>query len=148
MPDQARNLVWALIVELEQKTSQLGEYAMLIAALAAQISTCNYERLLAIGEQLNPRKTERTNKPGRIKQTDAINLFARLRDHAKAVLHFLRNPKVPFTNNTGERAVRMPKGKQKVAGCFRSVLGAEYYFTIRSYLDTLSNKDIVFLMLC
>jgi transposase len=109
----------------------------LLTAEAIQVLTCNYERLLAIGEKLNPRKTERTNNRGRIKQTDAINLLARLRDHAKAVLHFLRNPKVPFTNNTGERAVRMPKGKQKVAGCFRSVLGAEYYFTIRSYLDTL-----------
>ena len=108
-----------------------------LTAEAIQVLTCNYERLLVIGEQLNPRKTERTNNRGRIKQTNAINLLARLRDHAKAVLHFLRNPKVPFTNNTGERAVRMPKGKQKVAGCFRSVLGAEYYFTIRSYLDTL-----------
>lgn len=108
-----------------------------LTAAAIQVLTCNYERILAIGEQLNPRKTERTNKRGRIKQTDATNLLGRLRDHAKAVLHFLRNPKVPFTNNTGERAVRMPKGKQKIAGCFRSDFGAEYYFTIRSYLDTM-----------
>ena len=87
--------------------------------------------------ELNPRKTERTNKRGRIKQTDATNLLGRLRDHANEVLHFLRNPNVPFTNNTGERAFRMPKGKQKIAGCFRSAEGAQYYFTIRAYLDTM-----------
>lgn len=109
-----------------------------LSAEAIKTLTTHYERLLAKGEKLNPRKTERReNQRGRIKQTDATNLLGRLRDHANEVLHFLRNIAVSFTNNCGERAVRMPKGKQKVAGCFRSEEGANSYFSIRSYLDTM-----------
>lgn len=109
---------------------------------AIEALTRRYESILFVGEQLNPRKTahDTKRKRGRIKQTDATNLLARLRDHAKAVLHFLRNPEIPFTNNTGEQAIRMPKGKQKVAGCFRSTQGGEYYFTIRSCLDTMRKQ--------
>ncbi len=108
-----------------------------LSAEAIHALTTHYEGILTEGEALNPRKTKRINQRGRIKQTDATNLLGRLRDHANEVLHFLRNPNVPFTNNTGERAFRMPKGKQKIAGCFRSAEGAQYYFTIRAYLDTM-----------
>ncbi|WP_416053871.1 IS66 family transposase [Duganella violaceipulchra] len=39
-------------------------------------------------------------------------------------MRFISNPAVPFTNNVGERAVRMPKVKQKISGCFRTLAGA------------------------
>jgi len=42
----------------------------------------------------------------------------RLRQYADAVRLFIRNPAVPFTNNTAERAVRMPKVKQKNPAAF------------------------------
>jgi transposase len=59
---------------------------------------------------------------------------------ADAVLLFISNLTVPFTNNVGERAVRMPKVKQKISGCFRTVGGAENFCVIRSYLDTLRKQ--------
>jgi len=56
------------------------------------------------------------------------------------VLLFISNPAVPFTNNVGEHAVRMPKVKQNISGCFQTVAGAEHFCVIRSCLDTLRKQ--------
>ena len=63
-----------------------------------------------------------------------------MREHATEVLRFVTGLRVPFTNNLGERAIRMPKVKQKISGCFRTVKGAQNFCTIRSYLDTMHKQ--------
>lgn len=63
-----------------------------------------------------------------------------MRQYSDAVLLFIRDPSVPFTNNVAERAVRMPKVKQKIAGCFRTLGGAENFCIIRSCPDTLPKQ--------
>jgi transposase len=106
-----------------------------IAALSS-----HYDAILCEGERLNPEVTKPAGKRGRSKQSTAFNLLRRLRQHADAVLLFIRDPAVPFTNNLGERAVRMPKVKQKISGCFRTLDGAENFCVIRSCLDTLHKQ--------
>lgn len=106
-----------------------------IAAIAAR-----YETILREGEALHPKESKPPGKRGRSKQSIAFNLLHRLRQHADAVLLFTRDLAVPFTNNLGERAVRMPKVKQKVSGCFRTVDGAQHFCVIRSVLDTLRKQ--------
>lgn len=99
-----------------------------------------YETILSDGERDNPEVTKRSGKRGRSKQSITFNLLRRLRKYADAVLLFIHDPNVPFTNNLAERAVRMPKVKQKISGCFRTIEGAENFCVIRSCLDTLRKQ--------
>lgn len=99
-----------------------------------------YNGIVHEGEQLNPPKLKPDGKRGRCKQSDAHNLLRRFRLHADAILRFIADSAVPFSNNIAERAVRMPKVKQKISGCFRTIAGADNFCTIRSCLDTLRKQ--------
>jgi transposase len=95
-----------------------------------------YLEILAQGEAANPRAPP-SGKRGRTRQSKAVNLLHRLRTYTDDGLRFLTDPGGPFTNNLAEQAVRMPKLKQKVSGCFRTLRGAQSFCILRSYLDTL-----------
>ena len=98
-----------------------------------------YDALVHEGEVLHPETVQPADQRGRSKQSVAANLLRRFRLHADAVLRFISDPEVevPFTSNVGERAVRMPKVKQKISGCFRTLAGGQHFCVIRSCLDTL-----------
>ncbi len=70
------------------------------------------------------------------KKTKGRNLLERLLKYKDAVLAFAQHPLVPFTNNQAERDLRPVKGKQKVAGCFRTFNGAATYARIQSFIVT------------
>ena len=99
-----------------------------------------YHSLLTEAQACHPAQARALPRRGRIKQTAAFNLVRRLTEHADAVLRFVADLAVPFTNNLGERAMRMPKVKQKISGGFRTLKGAQDFCTIRSYLDTLHKQ--------
>jgi transposase len=100
----------------------------------------DYHAILNRALARNPRAQRQDRRRGRVKQSLAHNLICRMREHADAVLRFVTDLRVPFTNNLAERAIRMPKVKQKVSGCFRTVEGAQTFCIIRSYLDTLHKQ--------
>jgi transposase len=90
----------------------------------------HYHQGVAAGLSLHPRAEGR-------KQSPARNLLERLRDQADHILRFADHPKqVPFTNNTGERALRPVKTQVKISGCHQSEHGAAAWLAVRSYLDS------------
>ena len=100
----------------------------------------DYHAILEQALARNPRAARQDKRRGRVKQSVAFNLINRMREHADAALRFVTDLRVPFTNNLAERAIRMPKVKQKVSGCFRTLQGAQTFCTIRSYLDTMHKQ--------
>ena len=89
-----------------------------------------YHALLAKGRRRHPRRQDHGA------QSKAANLLGRLEDYDYSVLAFLFDPVVPFTNNQGERDIRMEKIRQKISGCFRTLSGARVFARIRSYIST------------
>jgi transposase-like protein len=63
-------------------------------------------------------------------------LARRLLDRQDDYLRFTRNWRVPTDNNGTERDIRMIKLRQKISGCLRTLIGAQHFCAIRSYLST------------
>ncbi len=73
-----------------------------------------YRTILTQGAREMPEIPPRPKgKRGRIAKSDAHNLHERLAKHEESVLRFMGDPDVSFTNNAGERKIRMAKVKIK-----------------------------------
>lgn len=106
-----------------------------------------YRRILAWGDEEEPPSEQQAR--GRPKGTPGRNLVRRLRKHEASVLAFAFESAVPFTNNQAERDVRPAKVKQKVSGCFRTLLGGQVYARIEGFLSTARKQERpVFAELC
>lgn len=105
----------------DQKTALQQEYARIV------LKGLNYH--LTLPPLVASKRGKKKQRPGK-------NLLDRLSDKNECVLLFLKDFSVPFTNNLGERDIRMNKVKQKVSGCFRTVEGGEIFCRIRSYIST------------
>ncbi|MCY3659589.1 MAG: IS66 family transposase, partial [Caldilineaceae bacterium] len=64
------------------------------------------------------------------------NLALALWELRDACLLFLADPRVPFTNNQAEQALRMARLQMKISGCFRTREGAERFARMRGLAET------------
>ena len=89
-----------------------------------------YDSICQTADQQEPPPKKPIGR-GRIKSSKGRNLMNRLVGHKDSVLAFAKYENVPFTNNQAERDIRPIKTKIKVAGCFRTEVGATQYARIR-----------------
>jgi transposase len=104
-----------------------------------------YRQIIKMGDEqmpLAPPDPNTKKTRGRKKKTKERNLLERLCDFEADTLRFMRDPRVPFTNNAGENDLRMTKVQQKISGCFRSMEGAKIFCRVRSYLLTAQKHGI------
>lgn len=136
----------ALLLEIEKAVGQAKEQRdlALTPESIANYEKC-YESILESGFELHtqslPVEALIAGKRGRKKQRPGKNLLDRLSEKRGETLAFMYDFAVPFTNNQGERDIRMNKIKQKISGCFRSREGAESFFRIRSYISTVRKRS-------
>jgi len=79
---------------------------------------------------------QREHRRGKATRTKGRNLLERLMKYKASVLAFAFYAEVPFTNNQAERDLRPVKVKQKIAGGFRTLVGAQHYARIYSFIST------------
>ena len=129
------------------KTCDAARTAGSTALSAAEIETFTgrYRSGVQAGQALNPAAAKIEGRKGRAKQSSAFNLLQRLQEHETEVLYFMHDLAVPFTNNLAERAIRMPKVKQRISGCFRTFRGAQNFCAIRSYIDSARKQGFAML---
>lgn len=101
-----------------------------------------YRTILTQGETECPITEKPEGKRGRTKRSKSRNLLERLRNFERETLRFMREPNVSFTNNQGEKDIRMTKVQQKISGCFRSMDGARNFCRIRSYIATCKKNGL------
>ncbi|WP_036774116.1 IS66 family transposase, partial [Polaromonas glacialis] len=125
-----------LLLAADQACKAARQTDTALQAVQVEVFASQYRALVQEGQAQNLPAAKALGQRGRAKQSGAFNLLRRLLEREQEVLRFMRDLGVPFTNNLAERAIRMPKVKQRISGCFRTLPGAQNFCTIRSYLDT------------
>jgi transposase len=132
----------ALLLEINEAVDAAGS---VLNTPEAEAFRERYRDILKAAQTECPPPDESQRKKGqrgRLKRSKSRNLLERLIQFEADVLRFMVERDVPFTNNQGERDLRMSKVQQKISGCFRSELGARIFARIRSYLSTCQKNGI------
>ncbi len=132
----------ALLVEINEAVDEAGG---VLNTPQTEAFRERYRQVLKAAQIECPPPDESQRKKGqrgRLKRSKSRNLLERLIQFEADVLRFMVERDVPFTNNQGERDLRMSKVQQKISGCFRSELGARIFARIRSYLSTCQKNGV------
>jgi transposase len=136
----AKNMKDLLIEMSKAKNRAQGEQ---IADIDAAAFVARYRAILELGDVECPAPEKKAEgKRGKTAKSKSRNLLERLANFETETLRFLFDRRVPFTNNQGERDIRMTKVQQKISGCFKSLDGAKTFCRVRGYLSTCKKHGI------
>lgn len=124
-----------LLLEINHTTTAARELGA--DALAPELMMTyrrRYQQMITTGWAANPEHLP--GGRGKSKRPKHVNLLDRLDTHRDEVLRYADDLRVPFTNNGSEQDVRPLKIRMKVAGCLRTMSGAQAFCRLRSYLST------------
>lgn len=133
-----RNLVYLTEVQPENKWPK--DMLDLIAVAMKQRREKPWDEIDREG--LRKRLDELLESPLGTEDKEFVGMRNGLASKKDCIFTFLDNPDVPYENNASERAVRPAKTKQKVAGLFRTFLGAEAYAVMHSIIDTAKKQAV------
>lgn len=132
------NQEWAqkMLLFLEKLNDEVNQsvYGMLINPDIIELRKAEYRKILEEGKFECPLPPKEKGK--RVRKGKSRNLLERLEKYEDETLRFMYNPIAPFTNNQGERDIRMNIVQQKISGCFRGEDGMKNSLLIRSYIST------------
>jgi transposase len=132
----------SLLIKASHATIEAGGQ---LASKDSKKYRIRYDKIISEGEIKCPppdEKQRRKGQRGKLKRSKSRNLLERLKNFKDDVLRFMDNSVVEFTNNQGERDIRMIKVQQKISGSFRSMKGAQIHGRIKSYLSTCSKHKV------
>lgn len=96
----------------------------------------HYDKLVDEGLAANPIPERTPGKRGPKAKGKFRCLLERFRDFKDDILRFAKDWRVPYTNNTAERAIRCARVKEKVSGCFRTKSGADDFARVLSFTSS------------
>ena len=147
---EEQNQQWAksmidhlLAIKTAVDTARDAGFATLTTGDLDRFQQC-YLRIVSTGYAQNPatKPLVEPKRRGRRKQSKALNLLDRFRDHPDSILAFMRDFSVPFDNNLSERDLRMMKLRQKISGTFRNFNALVDFCRIRGYVSTARKNRI------
>ena len=132
-----------LAIKTAVDTARDAGFATLTTGDLDRFQQC-YLRIVSTGYAQNPatKPLVEPKRRGRRKQSKALNLLDRFRDHPDSILAFMRDFSVPFDNNLSERDLRMMKLRQKISGTFRNFNALVDFCRIRGYVSTARKNRI------
>ena len=80
-------------------------------------------------------------KRGRPKKGKILSLILRMDNYSTDILRFMTDSNTPFSNNLGERDLRMVKVREKISGTFRNMDRVNDYCKIRSFISTVQKQE-------
>lgn len=115
-----------------------------LSAKLKKYYTGRYRRILKQGLDYHKNLPALVKKGvrGRGAQRPGKNMLDRLTGKEENVLAFMKDFRVPFDNNLGERDIRMIKVKQKISGCYRSANGGDFFCRIRGFISTVRKQNL------
>lgn len=130
-----------LLLEIKNQIEKLPQGEVLLDAEIQKQFQKTYRAIIQKGHASNLPPKRKPGQRGRLAKGRSLNLLERFENYEEEVLGYMIHG-IPFDNNEAERDLRMMKTRQKISGCFRSLVWANRFAEIRSIITSAKKKSV------